>query len=641
MNIITNDTWASLGFTGLKKTNGKEYHTCPQCSHTRKKNRLKCVVVNHDTGWANCFHTSCGQIYKLGTSKGEYSQKDFTPAPHTFGEKVYEKPKMPLPSEENIEKFYKYFAERGISKETLQAMQVSYVSMFMQGNTHTENGKTHTTKDEVQKVTMFPYFRNNELINAKYRSATKAFRLEKGCELILYNFDVLYTDIKTLIITEGEIDCLSFLECGITNVVSVPNGASEKPNLSYIDNAIELLNEIDTFIIATDNDKAGELLADALTRKLGREKCKRVLYPEGCKDTNEVLIKYGKEAVNSIIEKSIELQITGVLSSEIIIKETLDLYDNGYPKTYPINISSFNELFTFNLGEVTIITGEANAGKTTLINEILQRLNYYHGLKCGILSWEQQPVGGHMSRLLLRKYGKTFFAPNEFQSIKGLVQMSRDEAKEGAKYYTENFKFFDCRGISYTVDDICNIAKDLVKKYGIHILYIDPFTHIDRTKKPSGMSETDYISYIMVTLSNLAKELKLHIILVAHPTKSRTLDFQYIDLNGAERTAYFAGKNDINGSVHFENTADNILAIARHPVSSTCIVFTQKVRYQDFVGSIGKCELLFKRETGRYNDLYEQSECNYKPIKQNDKRAAELHKDGFNGYSDGYGEVPF
>lgn len=632
MSTIIGTNWAELGFTSLSKNVGKEYATCPQCSHNRKKKRLKCVTINHTTGWADCHH--CEAIFRLGTAKEEYIRND-APALHTQGQKLYDIPKMPpLPSENdsNLQRMYGYFAKRKISIPTLQAMQIQTANVWIQGNSIEIDGKIHTTKDAIQNAVMFPYFRDSILVNTKYRSATKAFRLEKGAELILYNFDILYTDIKTLIITEGEIDCLSFLECGIKNVVSVPNGAAKNPNLSYLDSANELLNQIGCIIIATDNDKAGELLAEELIRRLGREKCKRAVYPEGCKDANEVLCKFGADELIALTQKATDIEIPGILSSEIVIKQAADLYDNGYPKVYPIKINGFDNLFNFNLGEVTIFTGGANAGKTTFVNECLQRLNFYYGFKAGILSWEQQPVGGHLGRILQKYYGKSFFTPNIYQT--GMERMTKEEFNLGAKYYTDNFKFFDCRGAIYTVKDICNMARELVKKYGINILYIDPFTHIDRSIKPHSVSDTDYISIIMVTLTNLAKELKIHIILVAHPTKLRTLKYLYVDAKGQEQVVYFGGKGDINGSANFDNTADNIIAVGRHPISHNPLIFVEKIRYQDYVGSIGECELIYDRKTTRYNDLNLQSSCNYKT---NDTRTA--YATG-NNFDDGY-EIPF
>ena len=62
--------------------------------------------------------------------------------------------------------------------------------------------------------------------------STKTFWIEpKGAALCLWNEDCLSEPSEApLIITEGELDALSFLASGATHVVSVPNGAAlEKP----------------------------------------------------------------------------------------------------------------------------------------------------------------------------------------------------------------------------------------------------------------------------------------------------------------------------------------------------------------------------------------------------------------------------
>lgn len=76
-----------------------------------------------------------------------------------------------------------------------------------------------------------------------------------GSELLFYNYDAILNN-KELIIVEGEIDCLSMIEAGFENVVSVPNGASAK-DLAYLDNCYDNLSDINRFYLAVDNDPAG------------------------------------------------------------------------------------------------------------------------------------------------------------------------------------------------------------------------------------------------------------------------------------------------------------------------------------------------------------------------------------------------
>ena len=66
--------------------------------------------------------------------------------------------------------------------------------------------------------------------------------------------------METIIITEGEMDALSLVECGFMNVVSVPDGApaeGSKPSdkkFSYLLSAEEHLMNAETVILCTDSD---------------------------------------------------------------------------------------------------------------------------------------------------------------------------------------------------------------------------------------------------------------------------------------------------------------------------------------------------------------------------------------------------
>ena len=74
----------------------------------------------------------------------------------------------------------------------------------------------------------FPYFREGAIVSAKYRSLeAKDFTQEAGGAHDFFGIETV--DItKPLIIVEGEMDCLSAIEAGIENVVSVPSGAPMK-----------------------------------------------------------------------------------------------------------------------------------------------------------------------------------------------------------------------------------------------------------------------------------------------------------------------------------------------------------------------------------------------------------------------------
>ena len=110
----------------------------------------------------------------------------------------------------------RWLAKRGISEVTARRNKIGAARHFIP--------KLNATVDCVA----FPYFRNGELVNIKFRALTeKAFAQVKGAEKILYGLDDIANE-KSEIIVEGECDKLALEKADIRNVVSVPDGAPAK-----------------------------------------------------------------------------------------------------------------------------------------------------------------------------------------------------------------------------------------------------------------------------------------------------------------------------------------------------------------------------------------------------------------------------
>ena len=137
-----------------------------------------------------------------------------------------------------------WFAGRGISRATVEAMKIT-------GGQRVDATEETDRRTRCSSTTTH----NGELVNTKYRTGDKCFKLVSGAELLPYNIDAI-KGCKECIITEGEMDALSFYECGRHDVVSVPNGANA--NLDYLDDYIEdYFDDKDTIFIASDTDTKG------------------------------------------------------------------------------------------------------------------------------------------------------------------------------------------------------------------------------------------------------------------------------------------------------------------------------------------------------------------------------------------------
>ena len=229
------------------RNSGKMKVICPKCHDRRKDKRDKSLSVDLGKGVWHCHY--CGWSGTIHV--GERS--------HDAPKKEYRRP-TPRPITTLSRKLVEWFNSRGISEWVLERMKINEGEQFMP-----QVGKKMNT-------VQFNYYLNGELINVKYRTGDKKFMLESGAELIPYNLDSIVGQSEC-IITEGEMDCLSFIEIGKNNCVSVPNGANS--NLSYLDDFIEgFFGDKETIYIAVDTDTKGLLLRDELIRRFGGERCR-------------------------------------------------------------------------------------------------------------------------------------------------------------------------------------------------------------------------------------------------------------------------------------------------------------------------------------------------------------------------------
>ena len=194
---------------------GKSQGACPLCSSDRKpKNeKAKCASYDWERGLGTCHN--CSKSFQLHT----YQRKGSS-------EKTYVRP-TDFVLEERGTKVEEWFATRGISQKTLSDLAVTEGPEFMPQTGKTEN------------VIKFNYFIGDQLINVKYRDGRKNFKLYKGAEKIFYNINSI-VGFEYCVIVEGEMDVLALHEAGISNVVSVPNGATlGTNNLDYLDSCID------------------------------------------------------------------------------------------------------------------------------------------------------------------------------------------------------------------------------------------------------------------------------------------------------------------------------------------------------------------------------------------------------------------
>lgn len=538
-----------------RRTSGNVKTICPQCKHKRSNPKDRSLSVNLDKGVWNCHY--CGWRGKL---------KEGSPRIHQQLHKVYSRPKE-VAIANYSEKMLSYLISRGISEAVARKMKVSEGKEFIP-----QEGKEMNTLQ-------FRYYLEDKLINIKYRTGNKHFKLCKDAELIPYNINSVI-DEPTMIVTEGEFDCLSFIEAGFKSVISVPNGASS--NTSYLDDFMEgWFEDKETIYIASDTDSKGVELRLELISRFGAERCKIISYGEGCKDANEHLVKYGCKSLRDCVSNAEDVPIEGVYSVRDYEDELDSLFEQGLPRGVTIGLPNFDELVSVETRRLMIVTGVPTSGKSEFVDEMCIRLSLIHGWKVAFFSPENYPLSYHASKWIPKILGTTF----------NRTHTTNEQYSRAKNYLQDNISHILPKS-GNTLDNVLEAAKMQVRRKGIKVLVLDPLNRIEGDY--GGMSETLYISKLLDRLTEFAQRNNVLVILVAHPRKVQ-------DETGKPRvpTMY-----DIKGSSTFYDKADYGIIVHRNKDEDVdsknyTLVKIEKVKFRH-LGDKGKCFFKFFTHNGRF-----------------------------------------
>ena len=544
---------------------GKKKQFCPECHANRTDKRDKSLSVDWEKCIAHCHY--CGKSFFFGKTE----KMAYTPQPKNRQEAKTHKTPGRLTNEEPLdENMCRWFSDRGIPAEVAGAEGIVKVCRKMP-----QTGK-------IEKCIVFPYTVEGELVNRKYRDGAKHFMLEKDARLVPWRIDhIRYT--PECIITEGEMDALSFIVAGRDDVVSVPNGAQK--NLTWLEDFIETHLENKTRIyIAADTDAKGLELREELVRRFGEEKCRIVTYGEGCKDANELLQQGGVAALRTAIEEAQEVPLEGVFTAGDVRGELEALFEKGLQKGATLDMGDLDNLLSVEVGRLMIVTGIPGDGKSEFLDEMAVRLSLRYDWRCAWFSPENFPVTLHHPKLMEKLIGKRFkqgtMTPMEFDAA--------------VRYLSRNF-FDILPEEGYRVDTILEKAEALVRRKGIRVFILDPYNCLEH-QIPTGQSETQYISEFLEKLRSFAHRRQVLVVLAAHPTKMKK---DPISGKYPVPTMY-----DVSGSAAFFNKADFGLAIERDRTQGVTRIHVQKVKFRH-LGQLGVASFRYNLFNGRFVNFRE------------------------------------
>lgn len=173
-----------------------------------------------------------------------------------------------------------YLAGRGIGREVAATHRLGYVASPEPGDEH------------VAGRLSIPYVTPGGVLSVRYRTLKDGpkYLSHTGDKVRPYNVMALHRVSMTLLLTEGELDCLVAQEATGLPAVGIPGAQSWQSHFTY------LFEDYERVIVLADGDDAGKELARKVCSAL--DNAIAISMPDG-QDVNDFVMSQGAQALRS------------------------------------------------------------------------------------------------------------------------------------------------------------------------------------------------------------------------------------------------------------------------------------------------------------------------------------------------------
>ena len=411
---------------------------------------------------------------------------------------------------DNKEATYAYMESRGISKETVDYLNIG-----------------QDTKGNM----LFQYYDTNDVLTVcKVRPSRRVEKSEKAPKIwylkdedgvpfdhaqILYNMNKVNADAP-LLITSGESDCAAAIESGWSNAVSIPGGDS---NTQWVGECWDWLEQFDEVIICPDNDKSGAKYCKEIVPRLGSWRCRVASVPQEVEyngkkrlvnDLNELLFFAGKEAVMKTIVQAEATPVPSVIGFSDITAVDISEMDGVHTGFSGID-GDLHKLF---YGSFNVVSGYPGSGKTSFLYSLICNI-----IDQDVSSWvfsRELPEWMSKNWMLHMLAGRRWH--NEKDGVSGdtFYSVPKGIQDEISSYYDGKLYFYKDDYPNDT-ESIMTSMVDSARRYGCKFFLLDNLMTISLGGSDENKNErqTKFIN----DLISFATKYQVVVVLVCHPNK--------------------------------------------------------------------------------------------------------------------------
>lgn len=517
------DAFEFARFLNIKtQTRGDElvFKVCPFCRATSKGNREK-FAINLNTGAFNCLRASCGAHGSFYTLAKEYGFSLGADVDAYEGRgKQYRT--FSFKHIESKDAAVAYCKSRGISEETCKKYEL-------------------TVQRDKPNILVFPFRDMNGIVCfVKYRKTdfdkekdTNKEWCEKDGKPILFGINHCDMAHDTLVLTEGQLDSLSLDTAGIDNAVSVPTGAR---GATWIPHCWDFVRKFKTLIVFGDCEKGQITLVDMVATRFPGVNVKVVREEDygGCKDANEILQTYGKDALIKAVENAEPIPIAQLVDYTEI--EQVRILDMPFMSTH---ITELDSVLTRGLyyGQVILLTGQRGDGKSTFMQQIV----------CTAIDSEVKTFlySGELPNYVVRNFTDTMLSGMHENELRPETVNALNNTYRGRLYL---YDFNVIKDDEHT--DLLKIIEQSITQYGCRLICIDNLMTVVEGVSSDALYQEQ--KHFVGQLTKIAKLYNVIVILVAHPRKRV----------GGDVKASFTN-DDVSGSSDITNKVDVVMSYQR------------------------------------------------------------------------------